>query len=148
MPKATSSLTAPPTCAEYEPVKFALPSVAVHGDAHQSNLIQRLDGIMLLIDFERFAFGSPESDLAVTATEYLIGWHKHATLPTAAGSRTGRDRLRTSHGRHRSQGYPAHGVHRRCLHMLDLPQGRHGQIGCNDLGRACRPLDVRCRRTA
>jgi aminoglycoside phosphotransferase (APT) family kinase protein len=60
---------------EYESVQFALPPTAVHGDAHQSNLIQRPDGKVLLIDFERFAFGPPESDLAVTATEYLIGWH-------------------------------------------------------------------------
>ncbi|HVB44418.1 MAG TPA: aminoglycoside phosphotransferase family protein [Streptosporangiaceae bacterium] len=60
---------------EYESVKLTLPPAAVHGDAHQSNLIQRPDGKVLLIDFERFAFGPPESDLAVTATEYLIGWH-------------------------------------------------------------------------
>jgi hypothetical protein len=30
---------------------------------------------VILIDLERFAFGSPENDLAVTATEYHIGWH-------------------------------------------------------------------------
>jgi hypothetical protein len=29
----------------------------------------------VLIDLERFAFGHPETDLPVTATEYLIGWH-------------------------------------------------------------------------
>jgi Ser/Thr protein kinase RdoA (MazF antagonist) len=49
---------------EYESVKFTLPPAAVHGDAHQSNLIQRPDGKVLLIDFEQFAFGPPESDLA------------------------------------------------------------------------------------
>ena len=47
----------------------------MHGDAHQSNLIKRPDGTVVLIDLERFAFGHPETDLSVTATEYLIGWH-------------------------------------------------------------------------
>jgi len=50
----------------------------VHGDAHQDNLIQRPDGKLILIDFERFAYGPPESDLAVTATEHLVGWHSDA----------------------------------------------------------------------
>ncbi len=63
---------------DYARLDFILPSSAVHGDAHQSNLIQRPDGRVILIDFERFAFGAPESDLAVTATEYLIGWHTDA----------------------------------------------------------------------
>jgi hypothetical protein len=60
---------------EYSTLTFTLPPSAVHGDAPQSNLIQRPDGKVLLIDFERFAFCPPESDLAVTATENLIGWH-------------------------------------------------------------------------
>jgi aminoglycoside phosphotransferase len=59
----------------YGELRFELPSSAVHGDAHQSNLIVRPDGMVVLIDLERFAFGHPESDLSVTATEYLIGWH-------------------------------------------------------------------------
>lgn len=63
---------------EYTSLDFTLPSSAVHGDAHQSNLIQIPDGSVILIDFERFAFGPPESDLAVTATEHLIGWHSDA----------------------------------------------------------------------
>ncbi len=63
---------------KYDDVQFALPASALHGDAHQGNLIRRSDGQVLLIDFERFAFGPPESDLAVTATEYLIGWHTDA----------------------------------------------------------------------
>jgi len=63
---------------EYSTLAFTLPPSAVHGDAHQSNLIQQADGKVLLIDFERFAFGPPESDLAVTAAEYLIGWHTDA----------------------------------------------------------------------
>jgi aminoglycoside phosphotransferase (APT) family kinase protein len=59
----------------YADLDFPMPAAAVHGDAHQSNLIEQPDGTVLLIDFERFAFGPPESDLAVTATEHLIGWH-------------------------------------------------------------------------
>lgn len=62
----------------YASLDFALPAAAVHGDAHQANLIRTPDGTVVLIDFERFAFGPPESDLAVTATEYLIGWHTDA----------------------------------------------------------------------
>ncbi|MGW4638022.1 phosphotransferase [Sphaerisporangium sp. NPDC004334] len=60
---------------KYESLRYPLTPCAVHGDAHQQNLIVTLDGRVLLIDFERFAFGPPETDLAVTATERLIGWH-------------------------------------------------------------------------
>ena len=60
---------------QYQDLRFGLPPSAVHGDAHQANLIKRPDGAVILIDFERFAFGHPETDLSVTATEYLIGWH-------------------------------------------------------------------------
>jgi Ser/Thr protein kinase RdoA (MazF antagonist) len=60
---------------QYQGLRFRLPPSAVHGDAHQSNLIKRPDGAVILIDFERFARGHPETDLSVTATEYLIGWH-------------------------------------------------------------------------
>lgn len=61
--------------AQYQELCFELPPSAVHGDAHQSNLIKRPDGTVILIDFERFAYGHPETDLSMTATEYLIGWH-------------------------------------------------------------------------
>jgi aminoglycoside phosphotransferase (APT) family kinase protein len=61
--------------ADYRDLHYSLPPSAVHGDAHQSNLIKRPDDTAVLIDFERFAFGHPETDLSVTATEYLIGWH-------------------------------------------------------------------------
>jgi aminoglycoside phosphotransferase (APT) family kinase protein len=61
--------------AQYSDLTYRLPPSAVHGDAHQSNLIKRPDGTAVLIDLERFAFGHPETDLSVTATEYLIGWH-------------------------------------------------------------------------
>jgi Phosphotransferase enzyme family len=60
---------------QYASLDFTLPRSAVHGDAHQSNLIVRSDGEVVLIDLERFAFGPPETDLALTATEYLVGWH-------------------------------------------------------------------------
>jgi aminoglycoside phosphotransferase (APT) family kinase protein len=60
---------------DYGDLEFTLPRSAVHGDAHQSNLIVRPDREVVLIDLERFAFGPPECDLSVTATEYLIGWH-------------------------------------------------------------------------
>jgi aminoglycoside phosphotransferase (APT) family kinase protein len=59
----------------YQDLRYALPSSAVHGDAHQSNFIKRPGGTAILIDFERLALGHPETDLSVTATEYLIGWH-------------------------------------------------------------------------
>ncbi|MEV6864052.1 aminoglycoside phosphotransferase family protein [Streptosporangium subroseum] len=60
---------------QYKNLHYPLKFCAVHGDAHQQNLIKSVDGEIFLIDFERFAFGPPESDLAVTATEHLIGWH-------------------------------------------------------------------------
>ena len=60
---------------EYDRLEFPLPPAAVHGDAHQSNLIRTPDGAIFLIDFEAFAFGPPEYDLSVTATEQGVGWH-------------------------------------------------------------------------
>ncbi|MEU8402713.1 aminoglycoside phosphotransferase family protein [Nonomuraea sp. NPDC048892] len=62
----------------YEALKFPLVSCAVHGDAHSDNLIKTADGSVVLIDFERFAFGPPETDLAVTAIEHTLGWGTHA----------------------------------------------------------------------
>ncbi|MFD4144246.1 phosphotransferase enzyme family protein [Streptomyces sp. NPDC058572] len=59
----------------YEEIEFTLTSGALHGDAHQSNLMRDAQGNVVLIDFEGMAFGPPEADLAMTATEYLIGWH-------------------------------------------------------------------------
>lgn len=60
---------------QYTSLNYSLPRSAVHGDAHQGNLMTTRGGAIILIDFERFAFGPPESDLTVTATEHLIGWH-------------------------------------------------------------------------
>jgi Ser/Thr protein kinase RdoA (MazF antagonist) len=49
---------------------YPLKPAPTHGDAHSENLMIR-DGEPVLIDFERFAWGQPEWDLAMTATEYL-----------------------------------------------------------------------------
>jgi aminoglycoside phosphotransferase (APT) family kinase protein len=56
-------------------LRFPLEPAPTHGDAHSENLMIRDDGQVLLIDFERFAWGQPEWDLAMTATEYITaGW--------------------------------------------------------------------------
>jgi aminoglycoside phosphotransferase (APT) family kinase protein len=49
--------------AEYNALEFALPVGHIHGDAHKGNLMRRVDGTVILIDFERFAFGPREWDL-------------------------------------------------------------------------------------
>jgi aminoglycoside phosphotransferase (APT) family kinase protein len=51
-------------------LRFPLSPAPTHGDAHNENLMFR-DGQPILIDFERFSWGQPEWDLAMTATEYL-----------------------------------------------------------------------------
>lgn len=51
-------------------LRYRLQPAPTHGDAHSENLMIR-DGQPVLIDFERFAWGQPEWDLAMTATEYL-----------------------------------------------------------------------------
>lgn len=59
---------------EINALKFPLEPTATHGDAHVQNLMIS-DGAAILIDFERFSWGQPEWDLAMTATEYLsAGW--------------------------------------------------------------------------
>ena len=60
---------------DFAELRFPLKSCAVHGDAHTANLIRTPEGQSVLIDFERFAFGQPEVDLAVTAVEHRIGWY-------------------------------------------------------------------------
>jgi aminoglycoside phosphotransferase (APT) family kinase protein len=62
----------------YEALHFPLATCAVHGDAHSDNLIKAIDGTIVLIDLERFAFGPPETDLAVTALEHSLGWGTRA----------------------------------------------------------------------
>jgi Ser/Thr protein kinase RdoA (MazF antagonist) len=51
-------------------LRYPLRAAPTHGDAHTENLMMR-EGHPVLIDFERFAWGQPEWDLALTATEYL-----------------------------------------------------------------------------
>jgi aminoglycoside phosphotransferase (APT) family kinase protein len=59
---------------ELEPLRFPLAPAPTHGDAHSEN-IMICAGVPILIDFERFAWGRPEWDLAMTATEYeTAGW--------------------------------------------------------------------------
>lgn len=64
--------------AAYRELTFPLQPCVVHGDAHVGNLIRACDGSVHLIDFERFAFGQPEIDLATTAVEHRIGWYTDA----------------------------------------------------------------------
>jgi Ser/Thr protein kinase RdoA (MazF antagonist) len=59
---------------EINTLRFPLRASPTHGDAHSENIMIR-DGQPVLIDFERFAWGQPEWDLAMTATEYrTAGW--------------------------------------------------------------------------
>ncbi|MFC5718984.1 phosphotransferase family protein [Streptomyces gamaensis] len=56
-------------------LRFALPKVPVHGDAHFQNLMVDEKGRAVLIDFEKFSFDHPEWDLMVTAVEHhSLGW--------------------------------------------------------------------------
>lgn len=57
---------------ELSTLQYPLPECAIHGDAHIKNLML-VQGKPVLIDFEGFAWGQPEWDLATTATEYLTG---------------------------------------------------------------------------
>ncbi|GAA1005437.1 hypothetical protein Aple_050940 [Acrocarpospora pleiomorpha] len=63
---------------EYATLEFPLAPCTVHGDAHSDNLMRSTDGTIYLLDFERFALGSPETDLAVTAIEHTLGWGTRA----------------------------------------------------------------------
>lgn len=55
-------------------LRFPLAASPTHGDAHVQNLMVTGAG-PVLIDFERFAWGQPEWDLSMTATEYRVaGW--------------------------------------------------------------------------
>jgi aminoglycoside phosphotransferase (APT) family kinase protein len=74
--------------AELPGLRFPLPAGPVHGDAHVQNLMITATG-PVLIDFERFAWGHPEWDLSMTATEHqTAGWwtpHEYARFTTAYG---------------------------------------------------------------
>lgn len=51
-------------------LSFPLAPCVTHGDAHVQNLMITSDEVAL-IDFERVAWGQPEWDLAMTATEFV-----------------------------------------------------------------------------
>lgn len=53
---------------EVSSLNYPLDPAPTHGDAHNENLMF-VDEQPVLIDFERFAWGQPEWDLAMTATE-------------------------------------------------------------------------------
>jgi aminoglycoside phosphotransferase (APT) family kinase protein len=60
--------------AEVSRLRYPLQPAPTHGDAHTGNLMVH-GGQPILIDFERFAWGQPEWDLSMTATEYkTAGW--------------------------------------------------------------------------
>lgn len=54
---------------EVSRLNYPLSPTVTHGDAHVKNLMIA-DGQPVLIDFEQFAWGQPEWDLALMATEY------------------------------------------------------------------------------
>jgi aminoglycoside phosphotransferase (APT) family kinase protein len=59
---------------EVSSLRYPLATAPTHGDAHVQNLMISEDQ-PILIDFERFAWGHPEWDLSMTATEYkTAGW--------------------------------------------------------------------------
>ncbi|GAA3552624.1 aminoglycoside phosphotransferase family protein [Amycolatopsis ultiminotia] len=69
-------------------LNYPLESTVIHGDAHIKNLMME-NGNPILIDFENVAWGQPEWDLSMTATEYLTaGWwnaEQYASFSEAYG---------------------------------------------------------------
>jgi aminoglycoside phosphotransferase (APT) family kinase protein len=67
-------------------LRFPLPPGPTHGDAHVQNLMITADG-PVLIDLERFSWGQPEWDLAMTATEWqTAGWWTDEEYARFAGA--------------------------------------------------------------
>nr|WP_281174096.1 aminoglycoside phosphotransferase family protein [Amycolatopsis taiwanensis] len=59
---------------EIAALQFPLAPTVIHGDAHIKNVMVNA-GRTVLIDFENVAWGQPEWDLSMTATEYVTaGW--------------------------------------------------------------------------
>jgi thiamine kinase-like enzyme len=72
--------------AEVSVLRYPLALAPTHGDAHVQNLMF-CDDKPVLIDFERFAWGHPEWDISMTATEYLTaGWWTDAEYERFAES--------------------------------------------------------------
>ena len=68
---------------EVSRLRYPLAPAPTHGDAHVQNLI--VADRPILIDFERFAWGQPEWDLSMTATEYqTAGWWTDAEYSSFA----------------------------------------------------------------
>lgn len=69
---------------EVSQLDYPLAPAPTHGDAHTGNLMIHGDQFSL-IDFERFAWGQPEWDLSMTATEYqTAGWWTDAEYASFA----------------------------------------------------------------
>ena len=65
-------------------LRYPLALAPTHGDAHVQNLMF-CDGQPVFIDFERFAWGHPEWDISMTATEYqTAGWWTDAEYESFA----------------------------------------------------------------
>jgi len=75
--------------AEFAALTFALPLGPIHGDAYCGNLLRGQDGVVRLIDFEDFAIGPREWDIAVEAMRFRsFGWiseQRYAEFVTAYG---------------------------------------------------------------
>jgi Ser/Thr protein kinase RdoA (MazF antagonist) len=62
----------------YDRLSFELPPGPVHGDAHTGNLLRERTGVVLMLDFERFASGPREWDLVEPALEHFrLGWESN-----------------------------------------------------------------------
>lgn len=60
---------------EWDSLPHGLPWCVVHGDAWVGNVAVTNEGIAVLLDFERCAFGPPEWDLAHSAIKFTsFGW--------------------------------------------------------------------------
>ena len=65
---------------------YPLAPAPTHGDAHVQN-VMFCDSQSVLIDFERFAWGHPEWDISMTATEYqTAGWWSRRRVSKFRGS--------------------------------------------------------------
>jgi len=69
-------------------VRYRLPPVVIHGDAHLGNLIRRPDGQVVLCDFDSVSIGPAEWDLvpvAVGTIRFGYPAARHAQLAAAYG---------------------------------------------------------------
>jgi aminoglycoside phosphotransferase len=74
--------------ADLDQVRFALPPVVVHGDAHLGNVVRTADGRVVLCDFDATCFGPAEWDLVPVAVGRIRFGHPpqwHDDLAAAYG---------------------------------------------------------------